>query len=248
MLKAAQSGKYRGTVLAGEFGDGRQGLFEDLLTSSVFERISYLPDETIAELFDRITKSARAETGELGDFQDMLFWPQYELNGRRVEPDVVVEFGELVVGIEAKRPVPGVTQTEAQLLEQLEAIRIGLASVEDEPRDVVLVAVGGRPATLTEASKSVIQMSWRDLWEHLRLLGVEGAGVRVVEDIQTALELAEVRTKDRLFFRSLQGVDLGYPGYLARRWRTKSPPRRLTPLAPVHLTSSLSTWRDHNGK
>jgi len=228
-------------------GGGRQGLYEDLLTSSVFERIRYLPDEAIAKLFDRITLPVRVDATELGNFQSMLFWPHYEFNGRRVEPDVVVEFEELVVGIEAKRPVPGAAHTETQLLDQLEAIRDSLGPIEDEPRDVVLVAVGGRPAKLVEPRENVIQISWRDLWEHLRSLDVDGAVVRIVEDIQTALELAEVRTKDRLFFGSLQGADLGGQSTFRRRWRINSPPRRLTPISPVNLTASLNKWRRKNG-
>lgn len=247
MLKAAESGKYRGTVLAGETGEGRQGLLEDLLTSSVFERIRYLPDEVISSLFDRITLSARAHDSKLGEFQSMFFWPQHALNGRRVEPDVVVEFEELVVGIEAKRTVESVVQTVEQLLKQFDALRASYGADEGAPKAVIVIALGGRPVAFDGACGNIVQIDWRDLWEHLKSLALDGASARIVEDIQTALELANVRTKDRWPFLSLRGVGLGSAYPLYRRWRTGSPPRPLGAICQANLTAHFIGWSRRNG-
>jgi hypothetical protein len=79
---------------------------EDALTSSIFERLMYLPQELLhhiftAALFDSI------EDLELHQIESITFWPnwsaEYTLNTTRVEPDVFIRTAKQDIIIEAKR-------------------------------------------------------------------------------------------------------------------------------------------------
>ena len=79
---------------------------EDSLTSFVFEKLSYLPNE----LFEFIIKNSVNDTLPVIDFKtinDIIFWPHWDSantgNKKFVEPDVLLRFENHDVLIEAKR-------------------------------------------------------------------------------------------------------------------------------------------------
>lgn len=79
-------------------------LCEDSKTSTVFEILSLFPNNI---LWDILCKSAEIKDDiNPGEFRDIQFWPKWNSfgtsNSQFVEPDVLIEFSELNVIVEAK--------------------------------------------------------------------------------------------------------------------------------------------------
>lgn len=115
MLNAVIAGKKRGTGLEGQrLKLGQAEGAEDVITATVFERLSYLPGElfsaTLAELI-----------GEpFGPLEEISFWPSWYLgDGRRVEPDVLLRDGQHSLLVEAKRHDHANQQNVGQLAAEL---------------------------------------------------------------------------------------------------------------------------------
>lgn len=139
MLNAILHGKKRGSGIAGrqlQLGDTSGA--EDLLTASVFERLSYLPDLVLAEVLDRLLREAY----EFGPLAKIEFWPQWSLDGQCVEPDVVLYDGQKTLLVEAKRHDFTLQQYPEQLARELRAGR--QAGVLSE--DCCLLVLGGLTA------------------------------------------------------------------------------------------------------
>lgn len=210
MLKALESSKLRGLVIAGikDMGE-RHRLLEDLLSAAVFGRISYLPDEAIGRLLGRLL-GAKSELITLKTFE---FWPRYPLigDGREVEPDVVIEFEEGVVIIEAKRDDGHDMHSISQLSMQIEAVKAALESDGNSDKPIFLIALGGhreaRPSQLS--GDSWARITWARLYEEVMELEVQGDHFkRVKSDISKAFKLHGVRIRDPLFFGTLSAVGL----------------------------------------
>jgi hypothetical protein len=117
MLNAVLAGKKRGTGLHSlqatlEQAEGA----EDVLTSSVFERLAYLPDNIFTDVFTELLGQS------FGPLQSIDYWPSWFLeDGKRVEPDVLLQDGQRCVLVEAKRHDSVRQQNVLQLARELKA-------------------------------------------------------------------------------------------------------------------------------
>ena len=152
MLSAVLAKKMRGTGLgiAHQSLDDAEGA-EDVLTASVFERLSYLPDES----FCAVMLTMLGEP--FGPLRDIEYWPSWYLDdGTRVEPDILLRDGRRSLVVEAKRYDNVHQQNPRQLAnELLSGWREGLLN-----DDCLLLALGGlkdlRAATCTGLHTAVV--------------------------------------------------------------------------------------------
>ena len=87
MLTAVLNGKRRGTGFTGQsFISGDLVGAEDVLTSTIFERIAYLPNSIFLDFMDH----ALGCEDSIGTLENIDFWPSWYFNGQRVEPDAVL--------------------------------------------------------------------------------------------------------------------------------------------------------------
>ena len=248
MLKALLHRKLGRVVVGVAEGDGdaedtaSDGLTEreDPLTSTVFERLAYLPPDVVWEILRRASKPVgdgpRLPAAPPRGAPSWLFWPRLRpgelgLNKRRVEPDVVVSWGDTVILIEAKHRG---LQDPVQWVEQIRAVREAPAHAG---KQVWLFAVGG--IVLHESSgyfdqvrgelgddlPGLLEMRWEDLREVLHSLDelTSSSGhAEIVHDIAAGLEAWGYRRKTS--FSSLADV--------AARLRIKTAP------------SALQDWRN----
>lgn len=115
---------------------------EDALTSSIFERLMYLPQELLhhifaTALFDDI------ENLELHQIESITFWPnwsaEYTLNASRVEPDVFIRTAKQDIIIEAKR-----YDVNQQYVDQWEKeIQAYYNEYAHESKPLLFIALGG---------------------------------------------------------------------------------------------------------
>lgn len=121
---------------------------EDPLTSAIFERFAYLlPADAWALLRAACLESGQAEMQEAvpAGRPAWWFWPRLSpgaegFNSKHVEPDVLVDWGDLLLVIEAKHAG---AQYGAQWIEQIRAVR-------SDPRfarqRLLFIAAGGADA------------------------------------------------------------------------------------------------------
>ncbi|SRR6266511_4119147 len=231
MIKALLHRKIR-WIVAAENGDDREHVdgqspsaaitaLEDPLTSGVFERIAYLTPAMAwallrAACVDRARMCLAEEAMPTGE-PKWSFWPSLNAaeagaNKLRVEPDVLVEWGNLVLVIEAKHAA---RQVGAQWIEQVGAIR---TTDRFRDKDIVLMAAGGADfetfsACANEmdgAFANTVPELWWMRWEALRaevdrlqqLENVSDPGTRaILHDIAAVLDAWGYRP--RLWFDTL---------------------------------------------
>lgn len=135
MLNAVLAGKKRGTGLEGQrrLLDQAEGA-EDVLTASVFERLSYLSDSQFSAVMSALLQEP------FGPLRDIEYWPSWYLqDGTRVEPDVVLRDDQRTLLVEAKRHDNLRQQSARQLANELTAgWRDGCL-----PDNCLLLALGG---------------------------------------------------------------------------------------------------------
>lgn len=141
---------------------------EDALTSSVFERLFYLPKELLHQivynaLFQEIPNL------DLTQIETVEFWPKWNAeqtgNARYVEPDVFIQTRNQVIIIEAKRYDKD-QQSKGQWKNEL----IGFNNEYiDNQKELVFIALGGlrskRPETVNvnNLEITVHKCSWRGI-------------------------------------------------------------------------------------
>lgn len=116
MLNAVLAGKKRGTGLQSPFSQAEGA--EDVLTASVFERLSYLPDKLFTAVFSELLGLP------FGPLQNLEFWPFWELmkDGKdHTEPDVLLQDTQRSLLVEAKRYDYVRQQDPKQLANELES-------------------------------------------------------------------------------------------------------------------------------
>ncbi len=211
MLKALESGKLRGLVISTvEDLRERQLLLEDLLTATVFGRLQYLPDAQIQALVHKLLEPTEHAASSIGSLTEISFWPRYRhvLENKNVEPDVVLEFESLIVVIEAKRRDGIAMHSQEQLKGERDALTAELSrDPETVRKEVVIFALGGHrdDAKVGDELPGVVALSWRRLWRSITQLDLQDGGLmRLRNDIGTALLLAGIRTKERVYFNSLR--------------------------------------------
>lgn len=146
MFKALRSGKASKLGIALENFD-TDSLFspEDLLTSSIFERLQYLP----APIFARLI-SKKIELPENSNLTTIQYWPRWSAKNRNyVEPDLLVRFEnkhreicDLIV--EAKRGDRNNAQDGDQWINQLKAYFEENNELYNVGSKVYFLAIGGK--------------------------------------------------------------------------------------------------------
>lgn len=250
MLKALLHRKL-GRMAIGDDGEGDDGAedaaadgltgLEDPLTSALFERFAYLPPDVAWNIL-------RLASAPLGEGPAMpaapppgapswSFWPGLRPgaqahNKQRVEPDVLVSWGDTVLLIEAKHRG---LQDPAQWVEQIRAVR---ATPAHSGKPLWLIAVGG---IVMAAAHDHLARVRRDLvgeipglltmrWEALRevLYSLDGSAPpsgqsAVLHDMAAALEAWGYRKKT--WFSSLPAVAARLRGEEAlstlQNWRVR---------------------------
>ncbi|MEX3929928.1 hypothetical protein AB4Y36_39035 [Paraburkholderia sp. BR10936] len=150
MLTAILQGKRRGSGLEGMAQQLSSATgSEDLLTSLVFERVSYLSDDALSTFWATLLPSDACPFGRI---ERIEFWPRFELEGRLVEPDVVLVTENALVVVEAKRWDQMDQQYAAQAVQELLAVAAGEPRGEELP--IVLLLVGGRQDTSPESTSA----------------------------------------------------------------------------------------------
>lgn len=134
MLSAILHGKKKGTGLAGiRLKIGETPGAEDVLTATIFERISYLPEEVFKQFINNLLGY-----DAFGYLYDLEFWPSWEIEDYRVEPDAVLfDATEQVIIVEAKRYDKSRQQDAHQLANEI------LASSNMEIKNPILLIIGG---------------------------------------------------------------------------------------------------------
>lgn len=229
MLNAVLAGKKRGTGLhsqqmALESAEGA----EDVLTASVFERLSYLSEDLLSLVLGDLL-------GEpFGPLQRIDYWPSWYLaDGTRVEPDVLLQGSEYALLVEAKRYDNVRQQQATQLAKEL------LAGWQQKvlTAPCVLLTLGGlndyseagRQRLLAEllallpagsaARFKLICVSWQQLYQaleaHLPPDSPPGC-LRLLDDIARCYAWHGLRTHPMRWLGDLQPVALNTrPGAFA---------------------------------
>ncbi|MBD9673953.1 F-box domain-containing protein [Pseudomonas sp. PDM21] len=207
MLNAVLAGKKRGTGLEGQrrLLDQAEGA-EDVLTASVFERLSYLSDSQFSAVMSALLQEP------FGPLRDIEYWPSWYLqDGARVEPDVVLRDNRRTLLVEAKRHDNLRQQSARQLANELTAgWREGCL-----PDDCLLLTLGGMD-DLGEMARAHLQSgieqaiakecrrpfklicrSWQQLFQAVRICAEANASAgesRLVEDLGRCFAWHGLRT------------------------------------------------------
>jgi len=232
MLAAVLSGKRRGTGLAGkQLSLGEHQGAEDVLTATVFERLSYLPESVLQAFFDRLL----ALNEPLGPLDDLEFWPSWSLDGQRVEPDVVLYGAERTMLVEAKRFDNSLQQYAQQLARELLA-----GYRQGELRRTVLLTIGGLQDydQDTESLLSAqIDALLGDVSVEYELVCRSWHGVYVT--LLAALEDAETDTRrglQRLISDIAETYDWHGLRTTSQRWLAKLVPVNISAaVCPIHM-------------
>lgn len=217
MLSAILHGKKTGTGFAGtrlKIGE-TQGA-EDVLTATVFERISYLPNET----FTQFIKYLFNENEDIGYLQEIDFWQSWELESRYVEPDVLLtgSNGQSII-IEAKRYDYQQQQYAGQLAKEL------IAASQNDITNPILLTIGGmekyseksindlkeevksKLATSSTLSYKMYCISWQDVYLALDRAVKDSKNevflLRLLSDIREAYEWHGIRYQPRQWLSDL---------------------------------------------
>lgn len=161
MLKAVVHGKAGRIEQKGKPSVSWRTLFktyEDLMSAAVFSRFSYLS----AGAQGYLLQSWLGDSEDFATFEEIVFWPTYQLNDDKpennvnVEPDLVLRFEDCNLIIEVKRPCGG-----AQDIDQWRGeIKSFLQSGEGTGKPLYFLAIGGvSPIWTTWADKLISEFS-----------------------------------------------------------------------------------------
>lgn len=213
MLNAVLAGKKRGTGLQGSL-EAAEGA-EDVLTASLFERLGYLPDALFTAVFSELL-------GEpFGPLQQLDFWPSWYLeDGRRVEPDLLLQDAQRALLVEAKRHDHVRQQDAGQLANELLSgwrenalgdhcvllVLGGLSDYTQAGRQRLLAELLPLLPDGSEARFTLVCRSWQQLYQALETqlpLDAPPGCLRLLDDIARCYAWHGLRTH-RL--RSLGGL------------------------------------------
>lgn len=161
---------------------------EDALTSSIFERFMYLPQEFLQHilttaLFDTI------EGLSLHQIESITYWPNWSpkntTNSKRVEPDVFIRTATQDIIIEAKR-YDAKQQSKTQWKNEIQAY---YNEFSDDSKELIFIALGGLHIKKTESitvnnkAHSIYKCTWQAI-------------LTVVQDVIYNMELASSYTNN----------------------------------------------------
>ena len=181
---------------------------EDLLTSTFFERFSYLSDDIqtsiLAGWFGKETATS------FGPLENAKFWPSYTLktedSNNRVEPDLLLEFRSANILVEVKPPEGG-----RQHLEQWKREVQSYLDTKDSKKPLYFLAIGQirkseADTWLPELRREFPELAgaralnWQKVADLLRSyteghLVTRTADQRIIDDIFEGLSLYGLRTR-----------------------------------------------------
>ena len=115
---------------------------EDALTSSIFERFMYLPQELTQHIFTEALLDSIPDL-DLTKFESITYWPnwspEHTTNTTRVEPDVFIRTANQDIIIEAKR-YDAKQQDPKQWKREVQAY---YNEYREEKKSVIFIALGG---------------------------------------------------------------------------------------------------------
>ncbi len=227
MLNAILYGKKRGSGQEGRsLIEDYEGA-EDLLTASVFERLSYLPDEKLWSILSspEIWKSHTIPLSPGSLCSSRFLWPKWKLRDglTTVEPDCFLEFENIALIIEAKRYDNRMQQYAEQLAREL----IGYWE-KPNSKPVMLLAIGGfvyftdkeitklrgdldpilQSHLTTIPSFSFTAISWASLFKVIEKQLFLNHEKRIVDDIREAMILHGIPLRDPVWLEDIRKMQL----------------------------------------
>ena len=204
---------------------------EDLLTASVFERLSYLPDEKLwAILSSPETWQSLAIDITPQTLSSFSFWPKWKLKSnlkgvepKRVEPDCSVEFENIAIIIEAKRYDDIWQQYPNQLGKELVAYW-----ETAQPKPIMLLAIGGLVNYSDKEINKILEginnyllsqlgrvpsfyfaaISWATLFKVIEKQVTLSHEKRILDDVKEAMTLHGIRVRDPVWLDDLKKLQL----------------------------------------
>jgi hypothetical protein len=138
---------------------------EDSLTSSIFERLMYLPKELLQHIFTKALFN-EIEGLNLHQIEEISYWPNWSATGtsnvQRVEPDIFIRCATQDIIIEAKR-YDEKQQSRTQWENEIQAYYNEYA---DDNKPLIFIALGGLHTNATETiavndtSHNIYKCSW----------------------------------------------------------------------------------------
>lgn len=110
---------------------------EDLLTASLFTRISYFPSIWMNIFFTSLFEEDR----QLGELIKLHFWPRFELEQQTVEPDLLFSFQNKDILIEVKPPAGG-KQHSTQWCREIDSFLQQRETKTEIDRELIFIALG----------------------------------------------------------------------------------------------------------
>jgi hypothetical protein len=141
---------------------------EDALTSSIFERFMYLPQELTQHIFTEALFDSIPDL-DLTKFESITYWPnwdpEYTSNKIRVEPDVFIRTATQDIIIEAKRH-DNKQQDKNQWIREIQAYNNEFSDYE---KPLVFIALGGlyKNNTETITVKGVAHLVYKCTWKSI---------------------------------------------------------------------------------
>lgn len=161
---------------------------EDALTSSIFERLMYLPQELLQYIFSEALFDPIADL-ELHQIESIEYWPRWDSentqNTNFVEPDVFMRTAKQDIIIEAKRS-DAKQQLKHQWRNEIQAYYNEYAKDE---KQLIFIALGGLHTKETELIKlkgkehQIYKCTWKSI-------------LNIIQDILYNMELASSYTNN----------------------------------------------------
>lgn len=150
---------------------------EDALTSSIFERLSYLPKELMHNIILKALYDVVPNL-DVHQIDSIEYWPnwgaEYTSNKRRIEPDIFIQTATQDIIIEAKR-YDGKQQSEEQWKREIQGY-INEYSDENNNKQLVFIALGGLYTKETTSVKvggrnyAIYKCKWSGILEAVKAI------------------------------------------------------------------------------
>ncbi|MBD3862320.1 hypothetical protein [Olleya marilimosa] len=141
---------------------------EDALTSAIFERFMYLPQELVQYIFTEALFDSIPNL-DLTKFESITYWPnwspEHTTNTTRVEPDVFIRTNNQDIIIEAKRYDEN-QQDPDQWSREIQAY---YNEYSDDEKPLIFIALGGLYKNKTETInvKDVAHLVYKCTWKSI---------------------------------------------------------------------------------
>ncbi|MES1936767.1 hypothetical protein C27AD_10476 [Salinisphaera hydrothermalis C27AD] len=197
----------RWTAEAGEAQSARAVYrdLEDHLTAAVFARLSYLPTDVFWLVLSRALDDMPTLFNQQPRLERITFWPRYsDGEDSYIEPDVLLEFDDFDVIVEAKRYDNTEPQTRQQVQAEIDSYRREHAK---EKRVYCMLVSGNAEDDVyqVEGIAGLVQTTWLELRHAARYARHQASEpldhkhwLRVLEDIEQALGLHGVQPPARI--------------------------------------------------